>query len=63
MLITAFNQFLPEGHWGPCSEVESLTLVEHLVGFEPGTFQIIGSALTQWATLPKLGFSRLFHLL
>ena len=39
MLITAFLHFRPEGHREPCSEVGSLSPVEHLAGFEPGTFQ------------------------
>ena len=33
MLITVFELFRPKGHWEPCSEVGSLSLVEHLVGF------------------------------
>ena len=39
MLITVFVQVRPEGH-GEChNEVGSLNPVEHLAGFEPGTFQ------------------------
>ena len=39
VLITAFVQFRLEGHRKPSNEVESLSLVECLVGFELGTFQ------------------------
>ena len=31
----------PEGHREPCSEVESLSPAERLVGFEPGTFRFL----------------------
>ena len=37
MLITAFSQFRPKGHREPHNEVGSLSLVDFLVGFEPGT--------------------------
>ena len=39
MLITAFVQVRPEGCWEPHNEVRFLRPAEHLVGFEPGTFQ------------------------
>ena len=39
MLITAFLPIRPEGHREPRNEVGSLSPAEHLVGFEPGTFQ------------------------
>ena len=39
MLITAFLHIRPEGHREPHSEVGSLSLAEHLAGFEPGTFR------------------------
>ena len=38
MLIPAFVQGRPKGHWEPCSKVGSLSLAKHLAGFEPGTF-------------------------
>ena len=38
MLITAFLRFRPEGHREPRNEVGSLSLTEHLAGFESGTF-------------------------
>ena len=31
----------PEGHQEPRNEVESLSLVEHLLGFEPGTLRFL----------------------
>ena len=34
-----FLQFWPEDHWEPHNEVGPLSPAEHLVGFEPGTFQ------------------------
>ena len=34
MLIIAFVQVRPEGHHKPRSKVGSLSLTEHLVGFE-----------------------------
>ena len=43
-------------------KVESLNLAEHLVWFEPGTFQFIRNALTHWSTLSELGFLRWFDL-
>ena len=43
---------------GPRNEVRSVNLAERLVGSEAGTFLFICNALTHWATLPKLGFSR-----
>ena len=39
MLITAFYLIQPEGHWEPSDKVGSLSQVEWLVGFQPGTFQ------------------------
>ena len=39
MLIPAFTQFQPESHQEPCNKGGSLSLAEHLEGFEPGTFQ------------------------
>ena len=33
--------FQPEGHQEPHSEVGSLSLAEHLVGFEPGTLRFL----------------------
>ena len=38
MLIACVLHIQPEGHWDPCNEVGSLSPVEHLVGFELGTF-------------------------
>ena len=38
MLIACVLHILPEGHWEPCNEVGSLSLVEYIVGFELGTF-------------------------
>ena len=37
MLITAFYLFRPEGYRERRNKVGSLSLVKHLVGFEPGT--------------------------
>ena len=34
MLITAFVQVQPEGHWEPHNEVGSLSLAKQLVGFD-----------------------------
>ena len=54
ILSTVFFSFVrPEGHREPRNEVGSLNPMEHLVGFEPGTFQFYHNALTHWATLPK----------
>ena len=39
MLITAFFQLQPEGYREPRNEVASLSLADHLVGCEPGTFR------------------------
>ena len=39
MLITVIVQFQLEGHQEPCNEVGPQRLVEHLVGFKPGTFR------------------------
>ena len=39
-LIIAFVQVRPEGHRETRNEVGSLSLVERLVGFELGTFQL-----------------------
>ena len=39
MLITTFHLAWPEGHPEPRGEVGSLSPVERLAGFEPGTFQ------------------------
>ena len=33
--------FRPKGHWEPRIEAGSLSPAEHLVGFEPGTFQFL----------------------
>ena len=33
MIITAFAQFQPEGHWEPCNVVGSLSPTKHLMGF------------------------------
>ena len=41
MLIIAFVHTQPEGHREPRNEVGSLSPAEHLVGFEPGTFQFL----------------------
>ena len=41
MLITAFVHIRPEGHWEPRNKVGSLSLAEHLAGFEPGAFQFL----------------------
>ena len=49
-------KFRPEGHWGPSNEVGFLNLPEPLVGFKAGSFLSICNALTNWATLGKLGF-------
>ena len=38
MLITAFVQVRPKGHWEPHNEVGSLSLAKCSVGFELGTF-------------------------
>ena len=38
MLITTFVQVRPEGHREPRNKVGALSLAEHLVGFELGTF-------------------------
>ena len=40
MLITALLHILPEGHSEPQNEIGSLSLDEHLVGFEPETILI-----------------------
>ena len=40
MLITALLHILPEGHPEPQNEIGSLSLDEHLVGFEPETILI-----------------------
>ena len=52
----------PKGHWGLCNKVEFLNLAESLVGIEPGTFLFICNALTHWAILSKLVYSRWFDL-
>ena len=39
MLITVFQGIQPKGHWEPRKKVGSLSPDEHLLGFEPGTFQ------------------------
>ena len=63
MLITTFIQVSrPEVHWGPRNKVGPLKLAERQVGFEPGIFLFICNALTHWATLSKLEFSRWFNL-
>ena len=39
-----FVNFWPKGHWEPYNEPGSLSLAEHLVGFEPGAFWFIHDA-------------------
>ena len=39
MLITVYVKFRPEGHWELSNEVEFLSPVKRLVGFESGTFR------------------------
>ena len=39
MVITAFYKFWPERHEEFWIKVGSRSLVKHLLGFEPGTFQ------------------------
>ena len=41
MSVTAFVQVRPEGHHKPRSKVGSLSLTEHLVGFELGGLVIL----------------------
>ena len=52
MLIIAFPQFWPWGHWEPRSEVRSLSLAELLVG--------IGATLPSYVALPSLLYSLLY---
>ena len=40
MLITVHVKFQPEGHWESSSEVEFLSPVKRLVGFELETFRL-----------------------
>ena len=40
MLIIAFEQIQPEGHWEPRNEVGSLSPVECLAGLEEGGFNL-----------------------
>ena len=41
MLITAFVHIRSKGHREPRNEVGSLSPVEHLAGFEPGTLRFL----------------------
>ena len=53
--------FQPKGRWEPHSEVGSLSLTEHLVGFELGTFRFFLQYLNPLRPLfwPFFGFLRL----
>ena len=51
MLITAFLQFWPKGHWEPHYEIGSLSLVRCLVGFELGIFQLFFLFVFNWDSL------------
>ena len=48
-----FLHFRPEGHREPRNEVGSLSLAEHLVGFEPGTFQFLLQRLNPLGHSPQ----------
>ena len=61
MLITAFLHIRLEGHPEPRNEVGSLSPVEHLVGFEPGTHQTTLTFKLQNFTLHS--FQKFLHLL
>ena len=62
-LITPFVKFLPEGHREPRGEVGSLSPAEHLVGFEPDTFQFLSRGLNSLAITASLYFSNYHFLL
>ena len=48
--------FRPEGHREPRSEVGSLSPVERLVGFEPGTFRFLLQRLNPLSHSPHLTY-------
>ena len=52
MLITAYVRIRPKGQQEPRSEVGSLSLVDLLAGFEPGTFQFLFQRLNPLAHSP-----------
>ena len=54
MLTSMFSPFQPKGHCEPCNKVGPLSPAEHLVGFEPRTFNSNHNNLTQLATLPRV---------
>ena len=54
MLITCVLHIWPKGHQEPCNKIESLSLVEHLVGFELGTFQFWSQCLNSLGHSPPL---------
>ena len=46
--------FWPKGHRDPHNEVGSLIPAEHLVGFEPGTFQFLPQHLNPLGHSPQM---------
>ena len=52
-LITAFVHIQP-GHWEPHNKVGSLSLAEHLAGFEPGAFQFLLQRLNPLGHSPRI---------
>ena len=61
VLITAFAHIQPEGHREPRNKVGSLSLAEHLAGFEPGTFRFLLQCLNPLGHSPHLEIDFLMY--